>query len=178
MLLLALPGVLITAVLLAFVLKEILGYTDEESITWNAALTMGAIYGATDPVAVVALLKELGAPLRFNVLIEGESLLNDGTAMVFFQVFLNLVKGESSEPTAIVGNFIRLAICGPLLGLVIGIIACYWLRRVIRDDVLTSLITVIATYVTFYLAEFTWLHVSGILGVCTLGCFMSAVGKT
>lgn len=52
---------------------------------------MGAIYAATDPVAVVALLKELGAPLKFNVLIEGESLLNDGTAMVFFQVFLNLV---------------------------------------------------------------------------------------
>jgi len=45
---------------------------------------MGAILCATDPVAVVALLKELGASVTFNTLIEGESLLNDGTAMVFF----------------------------------------------------------------------------------------------
>lgn len=53
---------------------------------WNAALTMGAILSATDPVAVVALMKELGVSERLATLIEGESLLNDSTAIVVFQV--------------------------------------------------------------------------------------------
>lgn len=81
-LILAVPGVLVGAFILGFCLRTILGY--EEDLSWNGAFTMGAILCATDPVAVVALLKELGASVRFNTLIEGESLLNDGTAMVFF----------------------------------------------------------------------------------------------
>jgi NhaP-type Na+/H+ or K+/H+ antiporter len=79
--LLAGPGVLLGSFMLAISLKIFLGYTD---ITWAGALTMGSILCATDPVAVVALLKELGASARLNTLIEGESLLNDGTAMVFY----------------------------------------------------------------------------------------------
>ena len=47
-----------------------------------------SIISATDPVAVVALLKELGTPTKFNILLEGESLMNDGTAMVFYLVFI------------------------------------------------------------------------------------------
>ena len=54
---------------------------------------MGCVLSATDPVAVVALLKELGASVHFNILVEGESLCNDGTAMVFFLLFMSLVKG-------------------------------------------------------------------------------------
>jgi len=48
---------------------------------------MGSIISATDPVAVVALLKSLGASKKFQTIIEGESLINDGTAMVFFMLF-------------------------------------------------------------------------------------------
>lgn len=59
-------------------------------------MTLGSILATTDPVAVVALLKELGAPLHINTLIEMESLFNDGVAMVFFTMFLNLAKGESA----------------------------------------------------------------------------------
>ena len=79
--LLAGPGVFLGAIMLAICLKVFLNYDD---ISWYGALTMGSILCATDPVAVVALLKELGASVRFNTLIEGESLLNDGTAMVFY----------------------------------------------------------------------------------------------
>jgi NhaP-type Na+/H+ or K+/H+ antiporter len=84
-LILACPGVLIGGV--------ILGYGEEPEITWPAAMMMGSILSATDPVAVVALLKELGASVRLGTLIEGESLLNDGTAMVFYQLFLGITKG-------------------------------------------------------------------------------------
>ena len=55
----------------------------------------GSIVSATDPVAVVALLKELGASKRLATMIEGESLLNDGTAMVIFLVLLKIVEGET-----------------------------------------------------------------------------------
>ena len=60
----------------------------------TAALLYGSIISATDPVAVVVLLKELGASRRLATLIEGESLLNDGTAMVVFLVILDIVKGK------------------------------------------------------------------------------------
>ena len=56
----------------------------------------GAIISATDPVAVVALLRDLGASRRLATLIEGESLLNDGTAMVVFLVLLDIVEGNKA----------------------------------------------------------------------------------
>ena len=59
--------------------------------TFSQALTLGAILAATDPVAVVSALHELGAPGKLSVLIDGESLLNDGTAMVFFLIFTKVI---------------------------------------------------------------------------------------
>jgi len=91
-LLLAGPGIGISFLLVAVVMKVILGYDDDE-MSWEAALVLGTMVSATDPVAVVALLKELGAPHSFSTIIEGESLLNDGTAIVFFSIFLKLAEG-------------------------------------------------------------------------------------
>ena len=59
------------------------------------AITFGSIVSATDPVAVVALLRELGASKRLATLIEGESLLNDGSAFVLFAIAKQFVKGEN-----------------------------------------------------------------------------------
>ena len=64
------PGVLWGAILIAVCFKTILAYPDEE-LSWYQALTLGCVLSATDPVAVVALLKELGASVRFNTLVEG-----------------------------------------------------------------------------------------------------------
>ena len=100
------PGVLYGAFLLGFCIKVLLGYSE---LTWPGALMMGSILGATDPVAVIALLKELGASITFNTLIAGESLLNDGVAMVFYQLFLTMVIGENVTPVGVVVNFVRLA---------------------------------------------------------------------
>jgi len=175
-LLLAGPGVLLGTFLLAFVLKVFLGY-DSDDLKWSAALTLGSIISTTDPVAVVALLKDLGAHAKFNLLIEGESLLNDGVAMVFFTLFLNIAKGQSSGVGEVVVNFIQLVGGGPLLGFVAGIICSLWLKRITRDNILSITITFIACYLLFFLAE-TQFHVSGILALVTLGLFMSAYGKT
>lgn len=90
-LLLAGPGVLWGAILLGVTLKSILGYANDD-LTWNGAFVMGSVMSATDPIAVLALLKEMGASVKFNTLIEGEALLNDGTAMVFYLLFMGFVK--------------------------------------------------------------------------------------
>lgn len=76
------PCLIASTFLSAFVMRYVLWYQGE--FTFSAAIMFGAIISATDPVAVVALLKELGASRRLATLIEGESLLNDGTAMVVF----------------------------------------------------------------------------------------------
>jgi NhaP-type Na+/H+ or K+/H+ antiporter len=64
-------------------------------LPWAACVLFGAVISATDPVAVVSLLKQLGAPRSIATLIEGESLMNDGTAVVIFFVALEFLKGGS-----------------------------------------------------------------------------------
>jgi hypothetical protein len=148
-LILAAPGVLWGAILLGTCFKVLLGY---DELSWYQAFTLGCVLSATDPVAVVALLKDLGASVRFNTLIEGESLLNDGTAMVFFMLFLEMAKGNSSSASDVVFNFIRIGIGGPILGIVIGFITSLWLKRIVRDDVLTANLTFVSCYMCFYIA--------------------------
>jgi len=150
-LLLAGPGVLWGAIIIAFMFKVLLGYSNDD-LTWYEALALGCVLSATDPVAVVALLKELGASVQFNILVEGESLLNDGTAMVFFMLFMSLVKGESTSALDVVSNFVRVSIGGPLLGIIVGFIICWWLKKIIRDTVLTVMITFLGTFLCFYIA--------------------------
>lgn len=104
-------------------------------------------------------------------------MLNDGTAMVFFMLFMSLVKGEDVTAVGVVVNFVRLSLGGPLLGLIVGFIVSYWMKRIIRDSTLSVNITFIFAYLCFYVAEFTWVHVSGILSIVTLGLYFSAVGK-
>jgi len=64
-----------------------------QDFTWKHALVFGAIIYATDPIAVVAIFKSLGVPKRLSVLLDSESLLNDGVAIVFFTLSLALVTG-------------------------------------------------------------------------------------
>ena len=97
--------------------------------------------------------------------------------MVFFALFLDLAKGNSSSFMGVIGSFVRVAFGGPLLGLVIGFIMSFWMKRIIRDPVLSINITFVGAYLCFYLAEFTSFKVSGILSIVVLGLYMSAVGK-
>ena len=94
----------------------------------------GAIVSATDPVAVVALLKELGVAKDLSTLIEGESLLNDGTAMVVFLVLLEILEAnESGEHSPgfmdIIKQFVWMSIVAPILGVMVGWLCAKWLKR-------------------------------------------------
>ena len=81
-----------------------------------SAFLMGSILSCTDTAAVVALLKEVGAPQKFRSLIEGESLINDATCMILIIISVNIIKGTSSGFFAILINFLSLSIGGMLIG--------------------------------------------------------------
>ncbi len=175
--LLAIPGIIIAMFLTAFIVLGIdrigLGLN---GWGWAYALMFGAVASATDPVAVVALLKELGASKKLGTLIEGESMLNDGTAIVLFMLFFTVVSGGSTDASP-VGEFLKVAVGGILIGVIIGSIAIRWVRKVFNDALVEISVIVAAAYITFFICEY-YFHVSGVLGLVALGLAMASVGKT
>jgi len=173
-LILAGPVLLGCTFLTAITIKYILQY---EVFTWPAAIMFGAIVSATDPVAVVAMLKELGASKKISTIIEGESLLNDGTAMVIFLVVYEFFLGESLSAGEIIGKFCQLSIGGPAFGIVCGFFLSNWMKRIHHDAILEVNITIFGSYLVFYMSMFTILDVSGILALVALGFYMNQKGK-
>jgi sodium/hydrogen exchanger 10/11 len=164
---LACPGVLLGAGLTALVAKFMLPY----GWGWMISLTFGSILAATDPVAVVSLLKALGASPKLTVLIAGESLLNDGTAIVLFIIFCDLASQVINTPLDTVAFVARMAVAGPVIGFVCGYLILCALRRVRRLDggegpTKQAVITLVGAYLTFFVAE-NELGSSGVLAtVC------------
>ena len=174
---LAVPGIIIALILTAAIVMG-LKSTGMGFIGWGwpLALLFGAIVSATDPVAVVALLKDLGASKKLGTLIEGESLLNDGTAIVIFMVLLAGITGAVSETSPIV-EFLKVALGGALIGVVFGWLTIRWVKKVFNDALIEITVIVAAAYLTFFVAEH-FLHVSGVLGLVALGLMMAGVGRT
>jgi NhaP-type Na+/H+ or K+/H+ antiporter len=162
-------------------IKWILGYEDAY-YSWKGAFMFGSIVSCTDPIAVVALLKELGAPKTLNTLIEGESLLNDAVGMVLYQVGASLYKGGDASPPAVIGLFCSLTFGGVFLGLVLGVIAGYVIKKLYNDEILVVNITLMGGFIAFFIAE-TVLEsmgyaISGIMSIISIGVFMAAIGRT
>ncbi|EGR30581.1 sodium hydrogen exchanger family protein, putative [Ichthyophthirius multifiliis] len=153
---------------------------DDSYYSWSGAFMFGSILSCTDTVAVLALLKEVGAPKKLNSLIEGESLLNDGTCMVLFEISSKMVKGQQMLIFDIIKLFLTLTVGGALLGIFIGLIASFWIGRIHNDAILTVNVTFIAAYLCFFIAENVDLgiQISGIMALVSLGLFMSIFGKT
>lgn len=72
--------------------------------------------------------------------------------MLFFSLFLDLAKGNSSSAIGVFGNFVRVSLGGPLLGIFVGMIISYWIKRIIRDSVLLVNVTFIGAFLCFYVA--------------------------
>eukprot|EP00754_Rhynchopus_humris_P001585 Rhum_TRINITY_DN10919_c0_g1::Rhum_TRINITY_DN10919_c0_g1_i1::g.41331::m.41331 len=174
-LMLAGPGILLATFLTAALAKLFFTTSGVGTYEWSwiTCILYGAIVSATDPVAVVALLKEIGAPESISVLIEGESLLNDGTAIVLFNLLVSAVPtGEYDFNIHSLGTFCWIAFGGPVVGLVAGIIGEWCLSKVFNDALIEITITVCAAYLTFFVAE-GFLHVSGVLALVVLGVWLS-----
>ena len=176
---LAFPCVIILSVLLQLSVKVLLNYGDDY-YTWESAFMFGVMLSCTDTVAVLALLKESGASKRFQSLIEGESLLNDGACMVLFQISYAIVKGGSASAFDIASLFTTLCFGGTLLGIIFGLICVYWIKKIFNDEILVLNITIVSCYLVFYVAEHVHLgvHISGVLGLVSLSLFMAAFGRS
>ena len=136
-------------------------------ISMSLALLFGALISATDPVAVIALFKELGAPERLTILVEGESLLNDATAIVVFNIILGLIiSGAFSWTDAgmAVFEFIRVFVGGILVGAFIGFVVSELLYRLFSGVSAIIIMSIVVAYGSFIIAEHT-LHVSGVMAV-------------
>lgn len=175
--LLAVPGILVaiftTAIMIWFLVINDVGLGG-----WSFMMVVlfGAVISATDPVAVVSILKELGASKKLGTLIEGESLLNDGTAIVIFNVLIIVAAGGAMESSPIVDFFV-VSGGGVLIGLIIGWIGLYWIKRVFNDMLVEITIIVSLAYATFFICE-QGFAVSGVLGLVTLGLMFAGPGRT
>ncbi|KAM7484764.1 hypothetical protein LguiA_000773 [Lonicera macranthoides] len=173
MLLLAGPGVLISTFCLGSAIKLIFPY----GWNWKTSLLLGGLLSATDPVAVVALLKELGASKKLSTIIEGESLMNDGTAIVVYQLFYRMVTGWSFNWGAVVKYLAQASLGAVGIGLAFGLASVLWLGFIFNDSVIEVTLTFAISYIAYFTAQ-EGFDVSGVLAVMTLGMFYSAVAKT
>src|SRR5439155_4102496 len=113
---LAVPGVLVSAGVIAVILTVVVG------LAASQAFVVGAIVSATDPVAVIATFRQLGAPARLATLVEAESLFNDGTAVVIFTIAVQAVSREVPLAESLTTFIVTVAVSA-LIGLVLGLIA-------------------------------------------------------
>lgn len=175
---LAVPGILVAMLLSAlFVAGIYLSGFGLNKWTWSMALLFGAVISATDPVAVVAILKELGASKKLGTLIEGESMLNDGTAIVLFLVVFAGITGESVSDLPAILIFFKVALGGIAVGLLVGWLIISWIKRVFNDPLVEISAIVGASYITFFIAE-NFFGVSGVIALVTLGVIMARSGRT
>lgn len=160
-------GVVLSAAVTAIGMHYLAGWQ------WIGALTFGVLIAATDPVSVIATFKEAGVRGRLRILVEAESLFNDGVAAVLFAVAIAIAAGQ--EVTA---AFVSLAliktvgggiICGTLVAW-----AMLFLAGRSKDHLVEITFTTVAAYGSFLLAEH--LHFSGVLATLTAGLIMGNTG--
>ena len=130
-------------------------------------LLLGGMLAATDPVAVCAVLNDLGCPDKLNYMIAGESLLNDGTAVVAFLVMQSVAGGCDITAAQVTVSLLRLAGGGVLWGLFMAS-CCYRALKYLRNPNIEITTVVFATLATFWIAE-NVIGVSGVLGTVVFG---------
>ncbi|MDS0298085.1 Na+/H+ antiporter [Halogeometricum sp. S1BR25-6] len=170
-------GLAISIVIVGLVSTRLFGYT----------LLLGLLFGTiilpTDPVSVLSLFKQVGAPERLSVLVEGESLMNDGISVVIFSALLALIEaGDSAADLATLDGVTEL-VSGIVVsaggGAVVGLACGYLVYRVMAnlDEHMTEIVlTVVLAYGAFLVAEH-YLHVSGVIATVAAGLLIGNRGR-
>lgn len=167
-LLLATVGVLLSAGLTAAGMRFVAGWQ------WTTALLFGVLIAATDPVSVIAMFKEVAVPERLRVLVEAESLFNDGTAAVAFGIALAAVQGGAITGAGIAASFALTVLGGIFCGLLVAG-AVLLLAGHTDDHLLEITLTTVAAYGSFLLAEH--FHLSGVLASLSAGLVIGNIGS-
>lgn len=175
---LAVPGVIVCLILTGLLIMG-LKYTFPQTISqwsWESALMFGALISATDPVAVVALLNELKTSKRFSTLVDAESLLNDGTGIVFFMLFFGTftVAGLQHGPIA---NFFITVIGAIVVGYILALVSLWIAKKAVGDPIIQNSILFISSYILFYFTN-RILEVSGVIALVTFGVAIAYYGPT
>ncbi len=172
-LVLAIPGLVISLILVG------LGLWFSLDVPILIALLFGALISATDPVAVVALFKELGVPRRLMILVEGEALLNDATAIVLFNILLAFVLSNSLSADSllpIIPEFLKVFLGGILVGAVIALVMTELMVRYYHgDNSIPVIMSMCLAYFSFIVAEHGF-HVSGVMAVLTAAICLNISG--
>src|SRR5271166_143308 len=141
---------------------------------WGSAIVFGVLIAATDPVSVIAALNEAGVQGRLRLLIETESLLNDGTAAVAFVAVLGVLAGERHDMLSITGTLLLTIGGGLFVGAIVG-----WgfmlLAGRTPDRLVEITLTTLAAYGSFFVAEHY--HLSGVLAALTAGLVVGNYGR-
>ena len=147
----------------------VVAHAKVDGLSWPAAFALGAIVSPTDPLAATAIARRLGVPRRLITVLEGESLVNDATALVAYRVAVAAAVSGSFVIWQAGLRFLVGATGGVLVGLLVG-----WLiaevRRRLDDPVVEIVISVVTGYVAYLPAEL--LGVSGVLAAVTAGLYV------
>jgi len=160
-LMLAIPALLISTFIVGAGVSLIAG------LPFLVALIFGALISATDPVAVIALFKELGAPRRLTILVEGESLFNDATAIVLFNLILGLLLYggfNAADTPSIILDFAIVFLGGALLGVLAGTALSLLVNSLNITGSGMLVISLALAYLSFIVGEHSF-HVSGVMAV-------------
>lgn len=167
LLLLVTVGVLLAAAIVAVGMHYVIGWS------WIGAAFFGVLIAATDPVSVIALLKSVSVDHRLHLLVESESLLNDGVAAVAFAVLVGIASGHATGPVEVGGEILFIIGGGLLAGAVVALPLLLIAGRT-TDHLVEITLTTLAAWGSFLLAEH--FHVSGVLAALTAGLLVGNVG--
>jgi Na+/H+ antiporter len=156
-------------VLTTMVIVAVVAHVLIPGLSWSTAFVLGAVVSPTDPTAATAIAERLGLPRRLVALIEGESLVNDGTALVAYKfAVVAVVSGTFSFADA-AGSFVLNVIGGIAIGLGVGFVVRQ-VRRRIKEPALAITLSLMSGYFAYLSA--TAAGVSGVLAAVTIGIYM------
>lgn len=162
--LLAVGLVMVTAAAVASV-----AHTAFPGLSWAGAIVLGAIVSPPDAVSATAIMKQLHLPRRAVTILEGESLVNDATALVLYRAALVAAVTGTFEFSNTVMDFFLAATMGIAVGVIVGIVSC-WVLRLTEDSFSEIAITLLAPYIAWVLAEQA--HASAVLACVAGGLYI------
>jgi CPA1 family monovalent cation:H+ antiporter len=173
-------AILVLAVVATLITTAVIGCAlwPFAQVPLTVCLLLGAVVATTDPAAVIAIFRDVGAPARLTRLVEGEALLNDAAAISLFAVLLGMIlTGREPNAVAGLGEFVLSFMGGGVVGLLAGRILLWVIPRVGDDRLAEATLTLAFAYVSFIAAE-RWFHVSGVVAVLAAGLVVSALGRS